>query len=118
MDDLQVGSGDALDSQAVASEEEVVARGDLGAGFQHHIEVLGRILEPALGQFEVHVVQVLLLPVGGSLSGTCGRLRLRACRPPEDEGHLCLASSLAHGGRRTLFGDYGLLTGSPQPAVQ
>ena len=44
MDDLQVGSGDALDNEEWARQDEATARGEAGEGFQQHLQVLGRIL--------------------------------------------------------------------------
>ena len=47
MDDLQVGSGDALDQEAWEREEEAAARGEIGEGFKQHVQALRRILERA-----------------------------------------------------------------------
>ena len=44
MDDLQVGSGDALDNEEWDRQDEATARGEAGEGFQQHLQVLGRIL--------------------------------------------------------------------------
>ena len=47
MDDLQLGSGDALDDEAWAKEEEAMARGEAGEGFKQHLAALRRVLERA-----------------------------------------------------------------------
>ena len=47
MDDLRVGSGDALDAENWAAEEAAIARGEAGESFLQHLKVLGRVLERA-----------------------------------------------------------------------